>query len=133
MVDQICDRADQHLRPGGALLLLHSSVCGVEESLVRLSDRGLEAGVVFRHRGQLGPLLRSRSDWLREQGLLPDGDHEDVVIIRAERPARGTALSPERTEQLAAAAGRLSDRRPRLRQPGPQLGVADVNWEHRVL
>src|SRR4030088_1485672 len=28
-VDQICDRAREHLLPGGTLLLLHSSICGV--------------------------------------------------------------------------------------------------------
>ncbi|MBV8942912.1 MAG: methyltransferase [Solirubrobacterales bacterium] len=84
-IDRICDEAGEHLRPGGALLLLHSSVCGIPETLTRLWREGLEAGVVFRHRGPLGPVLRARAGWLRDQGLLADAEYEDVVVIRAQR------------------------------------------------
>jgi release factor glutamine methyltransferase len=90
LIDQICDGAPRHLRPGGALLLLHSSVCDTAQTLQRLTAQGLEAGVVVSHRGPLGPLLRARAEWLREQGL-SDGEHEDVVIIRAETRSASTA------------------------------------------
>ncbi|MBV9194585.1 MAG: methyltransferase [Solirubrobacterales bacterium] len=86
-IDRICDQARSHLRPGGALLLLQSSVCDVDETLARLTGQGLEAGIVFIHRGPLGPVLSNRVEWLREQGGLDENDHEEVVIIRAARPS----------------------------------------------
>ena len=104
-LDRICDDVRRHLRPGGALLLLHSSVCGTSETLGRLGRHGLEAGVVFTHRGPLGPVLRTRADWLRGQGVLADGDCEEVVIIRARRPttpAPGGAPGSAPESRLAA-------------------------------
>jgi release factor glutamine methyltransferase len=86
-IDRICDAAPAHLRPGGRLLLLQSSVCDVEATLTRLAGNGLEPEVAFTHRGPLGPILRARADWLRRQGLLGADEQEDVVIIRAGHPA----------------------------------------------
>jgi release factor glutamine methyltransferase len=86
-IDRICDRVPEHLRPGGKLLLLQSSVCDVQATLSRLAGRGLETEVAFTHRGPLGPILQERSDWLRHQGLIGAEEQEDVVIIRARRPA----------------------------------------------
>jgi release factor glutamine methyltransferase len=89
-VDRICDQVGEHLTPGGVLLLVHSSVCGEAETLDRLSGHGLAAGVVFRHRGSLGPRLRARADWLRAQGLLLEADQEEMLIFRAiESPGAG--------------------------------------------
>ncbi len=55
-----------------------------------LSDPGraleLKAAVVRRRWVALGPVLRSREDWLRRRGLLaPDEEREELVVIRAER------------------------------------------------
>jgi release factor glutamine methyltransferase len=83
LLDRICAGVGEHLAPGGALLLIHSSVCGESETLDQLSAHGLAAEVVFRHRGPLGPLLRARADWLRAQGLLLEGDQEELLIFRA--------------------------------------------------
>lgn len=85
-IDRICDEAPGHLRAGGALLLLQSSVCDIPATLARLSGHGLEAEIVFTHRGPLGPILRSRADWLRRQGVLGEDGQEDVVIIRGRLP-----------------------------------------------
>lgn len=82
-LDRICAQAGEHLTPGGVLLLVHSSVCGERETLEALSARGLHAEVAFRHRGALGPILQSRVDWLRAQGMLLPGDQEDVIVVRA--------------------------------------------------
>lgn len=82
-IDRICARVGEHLTPGGALLLVHSSVCGERETLQALSAQGLEAEVVHRHRGRLGPRLQARADWLRAEGLLLPGDQEDVIVFRA--------------------------------------------------
>ncbi len=86
-LDPICARVGDHLTPGGVLLLVHSSVCGERETVEALSDHGLSAEVVFRHRGPLGPLLRARVDWLRAQGMLLPGDEEDVIIVRGQAPS----------------------------------------------
>jgi release factor glutamine methyltransferase len=89
-LDRICAQVDQHLKPGGVLLLVHSSVCGEQATIDALSARGLKASVVFRHRGPLGPTLGARREWLRHQGLLLPGDLEDVIIVRAAAPSPAT-------------------------------------------
>jgi release factor glutamine methyltransferase len=86
-LDRICAGAGEHLNPGGALLVIHSSVCGEQETHDALAAHGLETSVTFRHRGPLGPRLRARAGWLRERGLLLEGDQEEVVIFRAQAPA----------------------------------------------
>lgn len=102
-IDRICAEAPAHLRPGGTLLLLQSSVCDIPATLDRLSAGGLDAEVVFTHRGPLGPLLSARAEWLRSQGLVGEDGQEDVVIIRGRLPATGAAQRPNV----------LSSRRPR--------------------
>jgi release factor glutamine methyltransferase len=82
-IDRICAEVGEHLTPGGVLLLVHSSVCGEAETVEALSERGLETEVVYRHRGPLGPILQSRVDWLRAEGMLLPGDEEDVLVFRA--------------------------------------------------
>jgi release factor glutamine methyltransferase len=82
-LDRICAEVGAYLTPGGILLLVHSTVCGERETLDALASRGLEAEVVFRHRGPLGPRLRARVDWLRAQRMLLPGDQEEVIIVRA--------------------------------------------------
>jgi release factor glutamine methyltransferase len=82
-IDRICSQVGEHLVPGGVLLLVHSSVCGEHETLEALRARGLQADIVFRHRGPLGPRLTARADYLREAGRLLPGDQEDVIVVRA--------------------------------------------------
>jgi release factor glutamine methyltransferase len=82
-LDRICAEVGEHLTPGGVLLLVHSSVCGEQATIDALSARGLHAEVVYRHRGPLGPILQSRVDWLRAEGMLLPGDQEDVIVVRA--------------------------------------------------
>lgn len=81
VLDAICDDAPRHLRPGGAILLVHSSLIDEHATIARLRRAGLpEAAVVDRHRGPLGPLMREQ----QRAGTVPAGiDEEDVVIIRA--------------------------------------------------
>lgn len=84
LIDRICAEAPRHLRPGGALVMVHSSLCGVEPTLDALHDGGLAPEVIDRHVGPLGPIVRSRADELRERGLLAPGqDSEELVVIRA--------------------------------------------------
>jgi release factor glutamine methyltransferase len=75
-IDRICAEAYGHLRPGGALLVVHSSVNGIEATAAAM--RGLEVDVARRERGPLGPLMRAAG--------VP-GDAEDVVVVRGRRKA----------------------------------------------
>lgn len=84
VIDRLCDEAPGRLRPGGALLLVHSSVCGERSTLERLARHGLEAEVLVRCRGPLGPLLAARAQTLEDRGLLGRGEREEeIVVIRA--------------------------------------------------
>jgi release factor glutamine methyltransferase len=96
VLDRVCDEALPHLRPGGFLLVVQSSVCGAEATLRRLGDSGLHAGVVARRRGPLGPLLSGRAALLEARGLLRPGQRdEEIVVIRGTRPRRVVAEAPE--------------------------------------
>ncbi|TCO19785.1 release factor glutamine methyltransferase [Kribbella steppae] len=84
IIDALCDGAPAHLRPGGVLLLVHSSLVRVEATMQRLRRAGL-VNVEARAsaRGPLGPLMRAQ----QVAGTIPaDVDEEDVVIIRASAP-----------------------------------------------
>ncbi|MBB6434576.1 release factor glutamine methyltransferase [Streptomyces candidus] len=84
LLDRICRLAPRALRPGGALLLVHSATSGAETTVRRLTEAGMRAGVSDRVRIPLGPVMRERLDWLRERGLLAPGqDTEELVIVRA--------------------------------------------------
>ena len=85
LIDRLCDEAPAHLRPGGTLLLVHSSVCDEHSTLERLQSRGLETEVMVRRRGALGPILAARAPALQERGLLPPVEVEEIVVVRARR------------------------------------------------
>jgi release factor glutamine methyltransferase len=85
VIDRICGTAAGHLQPGGALLMVHSSLIGEEETTRRLVAGGMQsADVVARHRGPLGPLMLEQQ---RLGTISPTLEHEDVVVIRAQAPA----------------------------------------------
>jgi release factor glutamine methyltransferase len=89
LLDRICAQAPERLKPGGAVLLIHSSVCDADRTVDLLGERGLDAEIAVRSRGPLGPLLRERAATLEQRGLLaPDAHEEDLVVIRARRPNR---------------------------------------------
>jgi release factor glutamine methyltransferase len=84
LLDRICAGAADHLRPGGVLLVVHSSLLGVDPTAEALRAGGLRVDVVARETGPLGPLMRAR----RQEGLIaPGGDVEDVVVVRGRNPA----------------------------------------------
>lgn len=88
LIDRICAAAPTVLRPAGRLLMVHSHLSGVEETLTRLRATGLQAEIVDRTRLPFGRVLRSRLGWLRERGLLADGagwTMEELVVIRAQQ------------------------------------------------
>lgn len=88
VLDRICSLAPQHLEGGGSLLLVQSALCGVEASLNRLREAGLNASVVARRREPFGPVMRARARTLRAQDLIgPGQEHEELVVIRADKSA----------------------------------------------
>lgn len=90
LVDRICAGVPAHLRPGGAVLMVHTSLIGEEETLERLAAGGLEPEVVERVPGALGPLLRARVELLEEEGLLRRGEREEeLVVVRGRAPGLG--------------------------------------------
>lgn len=86
VLDRICRDAPPLLRPDGTLWLVHSGLCDPDLTLGRLREAGLAAQVVRTVRVPFGPVLRSREDWLRAEGLLtPDQQDEELVVVRAVR------------------------------------------------
>jgi release factor glutamine methyltransferase len=95
LLDRICDAAPGHLRPGGALLLVHSTLIGAEQTVGRLAAGGLEVHVLERRRGALGPLLAARAPQLEARGLLRPGQREEeLLIVRAGARARPAQRPP---------------------------------------
>lgn len=87
LLDRICAQAPARLRPGGAVLIVHSSVCDTDRTLAMLARGGLVAETVLRSRGPLGSLLRERSAMLERRGLLPPGaGEEEIVVIQGRSP-----------------------------------------------
>jgi release factor glutamine methyltransferase len=88
LLDRLCAQAPDRLAPGGVLLVVHSELAGTERTLGALAQRGLRAEVIVRHRGALGPLMRSRAAMLEARGVLAPGQREEeVVIVRAAAPS----------------------------------------------
>jgi release factor glutamine methyltransferase len=84
LLDRICADAPGHLRPGGVLLVVHSSLLGLAPTTAALRAAGLYADVAASERGPLGPLMRAR----RAAGLIdPSVEHEDVLVVRGRNPA----------------------------------------------
>ena len=86
-LDRVCDGAAEHLRPGGTILLVHSSVCDEERTLGMLREHGLRAAVLARRHGPLGPLLSARAPELEAEGVLAPGERSEEVLVVAGRAA----------------------------------------------
>jgi release factor glutamine methyltransferase len=89
LIDPICQAAPDYLAPGGAILIVHSSLCGVDATVSLLERGGLEVDVPVRERGPLGPLMLARVEQLEASGALRPGEREEeVVIVRGRKPRR---------------------------------------------
>ncbi|MFF1509586.1 HemK2/MTQ2 family protein methyltransferase [Streptomyces sp. NPDC058326] len=87
LLDRVCSRAPRLLTPSGVLLLVQSSLSGVDATLEALGRRGLTARVVERRTEEFGPVMSARSDWFAARGLIAPGARtEELVVIRACRP-----------------------------------------------
>lgn len=87
LIDPICAQVAEHLAPGGVLLMIHSSLCGEDETVEKLRSAGLEVDVPVRERGPLGPLMLARVEQLETSGALKPGEREEeLLIVRARKP-----------------------------------------------
>ena len=89
LLDRICAQAAAHLRPGGRLLVVQSSLLGLEATERLLAEAGLEVDVVRRRRGPLGPLMAGRREHLEAHGLLAPGQREEEVLVIRSRSSAG--------------------------------------------
>lgn len=85
LLDRICAGAARHLRPGGRLLLIQSSLADVARTELALEIAGLHTRVVTQHRGPLGPLAAARRH-------LHGQDEETLFVVEGmrERPSPAT-------------------------------------------
>jgi release factor glutamine methyltransferase len=88
VLDRLCGAVKNLLGARGVLLLVHSELCGAHRTLRLLDAVELRAEVIDRREVPFGPVMRSRSEWLRTQGLIHGDElNERLVVIRAERRA----------------------------------------------
>lgn len=87
VLDRICAEAPPMLSPGGALLMVFSSLCGEDQTLERLDAAGMEASVVQRSWQPFGPVLNARAAMLESRGLIEVGQRwEELVVVRGRKP-----------------------------------------------
>ncbi|HZZ48925.1 MAG TPA: HemK2/MTQ2 family protein methyltransferase [Pseudonocardia sp.] len=86
VVDRICAGVADRLSDGGMMVMVHSAMCGTEETLARLGAVGLEAKVLERGLIPFGVVMRERAALLAERGLIePGATLEELVVIGARR------------------------------------------------
>jgi release factor glutamine methyltransferase len=86
VLDRLCRTAPAHLRPGGDLFVVHSSLADIQRTLRMLAEAGLESSVAAVHEGALGPLARAQAEHLHAIGALaPRCLTEQVAVVRARR------------------------------------------------
>jgi release factor glutamine methyltransferase len=81
LLDRICDAAAMHLRPGGRILLVHSSLSDPAESERRLAATGLGTRRAAEDEGELGPVGREREEYLRSIGAVNDDRTERMIVV----------------------------------------------------
>lgn len=86
VLDRICVEAPSLLVPGGVLLMVFSSLCGVDQTLERLGALGMEAVEVGRSRQPFGPVMSARATMLESRGLVEPGQRwEELVVLRGRK------------------------------------------------
>ena len=91
-----------HLRPGGRVLVVHSSLCGIDRTLELLTGAGLDSEIIASESAPLGPITAPRAEALERMGLLARGVRtEETVVIRGALRSRIPRTDPK--SALAAA------------------------------
>lgn len=85
-LDRICAGVAARLGEDGAVLLVHSALCGAQRTVSKLADAGLEATVLERGWVPFGPVMRARAAMLEARGLVRPGQSlEELVVVGAHR------------------------------------------------
>ena len=86
LIDRICAEAPPHLKRGGALLVVQSTINGEERTHELLAEHGLEPDTPFRERGDFGPLMTRMAPDLEQRGLIAVGQRtEEVIVVRGRK------------------------------------------------
>jgi len=86
LLDRLCRGVPGVLGPEGVVLIVHSSLCGVEATCSTLERAGLRTQVVSRARQPFGPVMRARARWFEGRGLIGPGQREEeLVVVRGAR------------------------------------------------
>lgn len=86
LLDPLCEAAPKLLCDGGSLLLVHSALSGVQQSLDALKWSGMDAEVIANKWIPFGPVMMARAKWLESVGLIPAGRREEeLIVIRADK------------------------------------------------
>ena len=86
LIDRICAEAPPYLKPGGALLIVQSTINGEDRTHDCLAEHGLEPDTPFREPGSFGPLMTRMAPQLEERGLIAVGQRtEEVIVVRGRR------------------------------------------------
>jgi release factor glutamine methyltransferase len=85
-IDRLCERAAEHLQPGGRVLLVQSSLARPEQTRGRLAEHGFEPATVAEHVGSLGPVASERLDYLHELGVADHSRGEHMVVLKGRTP-----------------------------------------------
>lgn len=84
VLDRICAETPDLLDDGGRLVVVQSTLSGVEKTRVMLGARGLRVEIARRMRVPFGPVLQERRSLLVERGVIaPRQSTEELVVFRA--------------------------------------------------
>jgi release factor glutamine methyltransferase len=89
VLDRVCDEAPAVLAPGGCLLVVHSAINDVAETVDRLRAHGLHTDIAARCTHPFGPVFSARAAMLERRGLIAPGQRtEELVVVRGRRPGQ---------------------------------------------
>ena len=84
LLDRICADAPDLLDNGGRLVVVQSTLSGVEKTRAMLGERGLRVEIARRMRVPFGPVLQQRRSLLVARGVIsPQQSTEELVVFRA--------------------------------------------------
>lgn len=84
VIDRICTQARRVLATGGGLWMVHSSLADIPRSMRMLEAARFDVEIVASEELELGPVSRSRQDYLIGGGFLAeDAAVEQLVVIEA--------------------------------------------------
>lgn len=122
LLDPFLSQAPNHLRPGGRILVVHSSLCGIEQTVELLQARGLQVRVAAETVNPLGPLTAARADVLEQRGTLAPGDRTETIAVieaaAAPAPTGRSGMQPGWGELTAS----RTDRSRQPRETGVKAG-----------